>query len=550
MRQEVCAMRRALASVGLLALLVGPAFGQTTGSAPSFDAAEVHLRAHTSNAPFTGASGGVLRGGRYDLRNVTMVDLIATAYGITDPDLIVGGPNWLERDRFDISAKAAPATTPETVKLMLQSMLADRFKLVLHKDTRPAPGFVLTVAKGGHKMKEAPAAGAGCQGQGQPQANGLPMLVGTCKGLSMELFAQQLRSIAGPYINSPVTDQTGLKGTWDFDIRFTPFAVLGRAGSDGISLTTALEQQLGLSLERKQVPTLVTIVDSVNQKPTDNPSGVSASIPSPPPMEFDVAEIKLSQPDAPVRTRLLPGGRIEADGVTMKMILQLAWDITMDELVAGTPKWFDETKYSIVAKTSTAVSGAGSNMNVDIDDLKAMLRALITERFKLKTHYEDRAVTAYTLLADRPKMAKADPANRTGWKEGPAPDQKDQRNAILGRMVTAKNMTMAQFADDLQRMANGYIRLPVEDKTGLDGAYDFAFAFTPIGLLNGPGRGRGDAPAAAPGAPGGGADASDPTGGVSLYDAVSKQLGLKLEMRKRPMPVLVIDHIEEKPTDN
>jgi uncharacterized protein (TIGR03435 family) len=169
-------------------------------------------------------------------------------------------------------------------------------------------------------------------------------------------------------------------------------------------------------------------------------------------------------------------------------------------------------------------------MNVDIDDLKAMLRALITERFRLKSHYEDRPVTAYTLLPDKPKLARADPANRTGYKEGPAPDQK--------------------FADDLQRMANGYIRVPVEDKTGLDGAYDFTLMFTPSGLLNGPGRGRGDAPAAGPGTPGGGADASDPTGGLSLFDAVNKQLGLKLEMRKRPMPVLVIDRIEEKPTDN
>jgi uncharacterized protein (TIGR03435 family) len=246
----------------------------------------------------------------------------------------------------------------------------------------------------------------------------------------------------------------------------------------------------------------------------------------------------------------MPGGRIEADGVTMKMIMQLAWDINMDELLANAPKWFDETKYSIVAKTSTAVSGSAGNMNVDIDDLKGMLRALISERFKLKSHYEDRPVTAYTLLADKPKLARADPANRTGYKEGPAPDQKDQRNAILGRMVTIKNMTMAQFADDLQRMANGYIRVPVEDKTGLDGAYDFTLTFTPIGLLNGPGRGRGDAPAAGPGAPGGGADASDPTGGLSLFDAVNKQLGLKLEMRKRSMPVLVIDHVEEKPTDN
>ena len=113
-------------------------------------------------------------------------------------------------------------------------------------------------------------------------------------------------------------------------------------------------------------------------------------------------------------------------------------------------------------------------------------------------------------------------------------------------MVTVHNMSMEQFAEDLQRIAGGYIRVPVEDKTGLDGAYDFTLTFTPIGLLNGGGRGRGGdgGPAA------GGGDALDPSGGLSVFDAVNRQLGLKLEMRKRPMKVLVIDSILEKPSDN
>ena len=147
----------------------------------------------------------------------------------------------------------------------------------------------------------------------------------------------------------------------------------------------------------------------------------------------------LSKRDAETAICFRVGG-IDAQGVTMKMLIQVAWDITTDDLLSGAPKWFDETKYSLVAKTSTAVSGPASNPNVDIDDLKAMLRALVTERFKLKAHYEDRPVTAYTLLVDKPRLAKADPAIRTGWKEGPAPDQKDQRNAILARMVTARNI--------------------------------------------------------------------------------------------------------------
>jgi len=94
------------------------------------------------------------------------------------------------------------------------------------------------------------------------------------------------------------------------------------------------------------------------------------------------------------------------------------------------------------------------------------------------------------------------------------------------------------------------------DDTGLEGGYDFTLSFSAAGLLQsgGPGRGgeqAGPAAPAAPNAPAGGvAGASDPNGALSLFDAMNKQLGLKLEMQKRPMPVLVIDHVEEKPTDN
>jgi uncharacterized protein (TIGR03435 family) len=542
-------MRRALLVVLALALvaLSRVTFAQPPQNAPKFDAADINLRARTGTTNQPTMTGGVLRGGRYDLRNATMLDLIATAYSVADRDRVVGGPAWLERQRFDLAAKAPQETSPAAVRLMLQSLLDERFKLVIHQDTRPMSGYVLTLGKDKHKLKESTGPGAGCQGNPPPQPPPpVPMLTGSCKGVTMEQFAQTLRQIANGYITTPVQDQTGLKGYWDFDVRFTPFQVLSRTGSDGITVFAMIEQQLGLKLDQGRVPTPVFVVETVNAEPTPNPSGVSAAIPSPPPMEFDVAEIKLSQPDTQPRTRLLPGGRIEGEGITMHQIMQLAWDITTDELVANTPKWWDDTKYSIVAKTSTAVSGVGQNTNVDVDDLKAMLRQLITERFHLKSHDEQRPVTAYTLVADKPKMANADPSNRTGFKEGPAPGQKDQRNEILGRMVTVRNMSMPQFAEDLQRIAGGYIRVPVEDKTGLDGSYDFTLTFTAVGVLNAGGRGRGgDGGAAA-----GGGDALDPSGGLSVFDAVNRQLGLKLEMRKRPMKVLVIDSILEKPTDN
>jgi len=535
-------MHRALCGL-LLAILCSVAIvGQSPAPAPAFDLADVHIRARTSNpTPFM--SGGVLRVGRYDVRNATMLDMIQLAYDVDDPDRILGGPNWLERDRFDIVAKAPPATPPDTVRQMLQGLLADRFKLAVHRDERPMTGYALAAGKGKPKMKEATTPG-GCQPGPPPAPGSVPSLLAICHGVTMDAFARLLRNIAGAYVTQPITDATGIKGFWEFELRFTPRAFVPNAGADAITLFDAVDQQLGLKLEQQKMSTSVLIVDSVNQKPTDNPSGSAQNLPAPPPGEFDVAEVKLSPPDAREMLRIMPGGRLDAQGVTLEMLMRLAWDINGDEMMAGAPKWLGSTRYTLLAKTSAAVTGPDNQIQVDVDDIRLMLRALLAERFKLTTHMEDRPVTAYTLVADKPKLTKADPANRTSFKEGPAPDGKDTRNAMLSRMVTARNMTMAQFAEDLQRMAPGYIHNPVVDATGIEGAFDFTLTFTPLGALN-RARPGGDAPS------GGAAPAAvDPSGGLSLFDAVNKQLGLKLEMRKRAMPVLVIDHVEEKPIDN
>lgn len=246
--------------------------------------------------------------------------------------------------------------------------------------------------------------------------------------------------------------------------------------------------------------------------------------------------------------QIQPGGRVNVAGMNLKFIIENAWNLT-DDMLIGAPKWLGEDRFDIIAK---APSGGG---DVDIEEMFTMLRALLKDRFKMEVHMEERPVNAYTLIAVKPKVQRADPKSRTRFKEGPAADGKDPRvkNPILGRLVTVENMTMAQFAAKLQQIASGYIHAPVLDATGLEGSWDFTLSFSTAGQLQngnnngGPGGGRGDAPA--PG-PGGLSQASDPSGAVSLFDAVEKQLGLKLELQKRPVKVLVIDHIEQKPTDN
>jgi uncharacterized protein (TIGR03435 family) len=122
---------RPFACISLVGLWSSLAFGQAAGTAPAFDLANVHVSPKTTNPNM---SGGVVRAGRYELRKASMVDLIRSAYSV-EPEKVLGGPSWLETDRFDVIAKVPPSTSLEAAKLMLQTLLADRFKLVVHTDS-------------------------------------------------------------------------------------------------------------------------------------------------------------------------------------------------------------------------------------------------------------------------------------------------------------------------------------------------------------------------------------------------------------------------------
>jgi uncharacterized protein (TIGR03435 family) len=536
----------AFTRISFAAFVSSAAFGQSTGTAPAFDIADVHASASGTN-PFSLVSGGFLRDGRYDLRKATMLDLIRIAYG-ADADKVVGGPSWLEFDRFDISAKAPPSTPPETVDLMLQSLLADRFKLVLHKDTKPLPAFALTMGNGKPKLKEAGRSGdAGCQSQPQPGSASYSAVA--CRNITMEAFAQSLRGIASDYLRNPVVDSTGLKGSWDFDLKWNPRSRIPQAGVERITIFDAINEQLGLALEPREIPTPVLVVDRVNEKPTGNPPGVAQALP-PRALEFEVAEIKLSPPEEQELYKLYPSGRLEMRAFPMKDLISQAWDIDwihIDERLAGAPKWIDSKRFDIFAKTSAAPDGPRGTGFMD-DDLRLMLRALLVDRFKMSTHYEDRPVPAYVLTAVSPKLRKADASNRANCKEAGvvAHDPRDI-NPRRSRLIQCQNITMAQFAQLLQSLDPGnFPNNGVTDATGIKGSYDFTVSYSPQSLLQSGGGGGDAGQQPAVGVP----TPSDPNGALSFVDAVSKQLGLKLEMRKRMLPVLVVDHMKDKPADN
>jgi len=355
---------------------------------------------------------------------------------------------------------------------------------------------------------------------------------------------------------SSVVNQTGLKGAWDFDFKYTPTRMIGMGNT--ISMIDALEKQLGLKVEPVKIPLAVIVVDSVNQKPTENLAGVAESLHvAQAPTEFEVADLKPSGPETHgMRFQMQPGGRVNISGVTLKFLIEQGWNLT-DDMLIGAPKWLGDDRFDIIAKASTTPTSPG----MDFETVWVMLKALVIDRFKLATHSEERAVSSYNLVAVKPKMKKADPASRTRYKEGPASaDGKDPRdkNPMLTRLVTVQNMTMAQFAEKLQSIAPGYIHTPVLDATGLEGSWDFTLNFSPAGMdqfvaTRGGGRGGDAGPSPGPGAGqagGGTVQASDPSGAVTLFEAMEKQLGLRLEKQKRQIAVLVIDHVEQKPTDN
>jgi uncharacterized protein (TIGR03435 family) len=547
---------------GLIVLITGVVFGQSADS-PKFEVADVHSSPKRTNA-FLRATPS--RNGRYEIKNATMLDLIRIAYGFTD-ETISGGPNWIELDRFDVTAKVPTGAEADQQKPMLQSLLADRFALAVRKDTKPIATWVLETGKQ-PRLKEADGSGdTGCkiQGSGAPAEGGLRLFTSnpdgtsttinlgpggtipyTCRNITMAAFAAGLRTMMGVQLGSePVVDQTGLKGTWNFEVHWS-LAMIGALNSgDRISVADAIDKQLGLRLEQKPVAKQVLVVESVKRSPTPNPPGLAQALPTPaPPKEFDVADVKLSAPatgfppGGRIRNQMLPGGRFVCENCPLRLLITQAFNsrANNDQLV-GLPSGIDAVRVDITAKVPPEVqAGPG----IDPDTLAPLLRGLLVERFNMKYHEEERPVTAYSLVAAKPKMKKADPDSRIFCRRG----QPAAGSAPGSQMLVCQNATMALLAEQLLQV-NPLLNWPVLDTTGIEGGWDFSLTFSilPAALLNAAGRGGGGGPQDGPSAP-------DPAGGYTMFEASDSQLGLKLKAGKRSEQVIVVDHLDTKPTDN
>jgi len=508
-------MKPIVAGICLAFLLSGLLPGQ---SKARFEVADVHVSPPGTRQ----GDGGFMPGGRVELHGATMLDLISYANEVS-PDKILGGPAWLNTDRFEIVAKAPAGTSPEALPAMLKALIVDRFKLVTHEDKKDMPVFILT-AKNGIKLPKAASDGPPrlSRGEGDPALN----IHWKCTSYTMEALAEFLPEQAGGFFNHPVVDETYLKGAFDFQLDWMGINIYRRAKAnpDGPPAVGAFEavEKLGLHVEPGTRPMAIIVVDSVNQTPTPNPDGVTAKIPEFP-KEFEVAEVRptktLSVPGAqslgPMGTATLENGRLQITSATLQGLVTLAFEIDPKMLI-GAPKWMEEDRFDVIAKTAR---------DVPFEAVQGMLKTLLVQQFKLVTHSEVQPVPVYVLEAGKkPKLKESDGTARSDCKI----ENTDRRYFVC------QNTTMAQFAERLPDRAGAYIHPPVLDLTELKGAYDFRLYWTPKNLLQSTAAKSGDA-------------ASTPVDDLTVFEAVDKQLGLKLEEQKHPVPVVVIDKVERTP---
>jgi uncharacterized protein (TIGR03435 family) len=328
-------MRRAIIGAGLVIFTSWAAFAQTAENSPAFEVASVKPA-----APITGNRIMVMmRGGpgspdpgQITYTNVTLKSVLMQAYGVKG--FQISGPNWLDSERFDIVAKLPRGATKEQFKVMLQNLLAERFKLTLHREKKDLPMYALVVGKNGPKLKEsvdepapkegdAPKAGGLAADDAMAAAvmrklamgkDGFPVLppgaggrgatalMLTNGGARMSANGQTMAGLAEMLSNRldlPVIDMTGLTGKYDYTLSFSPDGLGGMMPPAGIApplpagpppgegapgmpmagapdaqsgpnLFSALQEQLGLKLEQRKAPVDLLVIDHLEKVPIEN----------------------------------------------------------------------------------------------------------------------------------------------------------------------------------------------------------------------------------------------------------------------------------------
>jgi uncharacterized protein (TIGR03435 family) len=235
--------------------------------------------------------GGWIRfepGGRLRVTNMTLKELVQQAYGV-DPFQVSGGSAWVDSARYDVNATSDKPSKPPEIRVMLQSLLADRFQLMIHRETREAPVYALVLAKKdgklGPKLTESKEGGCTVYDLANPPRITADGICGTTKfnpshgwltitRQPFDSLTKTLRDVLG----RAVIDKTGLTGNFDIHLEWAPDenqllqlppGIPNPPPSDGPSIFVAVQEQLGLKLESQKGPVEVFVIDRA-EKPSEN----------------------------------------------------------------------------------------------------------------------------------------------------------------------------------------------------------------------------------------------------------------------------------------
>ena len=264
-----------------VAMLTTPGTSRLAAQTVSFETASV--KANRSGE--AGMSAG-RRGSRYTAVNTPLKFLILSALNIGfESSRVIGGPEWIESERFDIAAAVPEGARPADIPRMIRTLLEQRFHLAVHAETRETPIYALRLARTDGKLGPrltpsaldcaALLAGRGAGAPLPPQADGRPTCRVSTSGRSFQAGGSSIAVLAAilpQHVGRSVEDRTGLIGLFDFDLEFSPEGrdigatpVVG----DPPSIFTALQEQLGLKLESTRAPVEVFVIDKV-ERPTED----------------------------------------------------------------------------------------------------------------------------------------------------------------------------------------------------------------------------------------------------------------------------------------
>ena len=541
MLERVQEMRPSITAAILFFAAAGMVFGQT--AAPrSFEVASVKMFPDVQFGPNT-RSGGRIR------RTTTLMGLVLYAYHLQG--FQVSGMPKEPVSWYVIDAKTDPSTTDSQIRLMFQTLLADRFQLTAHRETREVNGYALVAGKNGAKIKpvmpeEKPAAMPDYfKGKPAPAFEGQVFISkeGDLSALTgRRVSMSQLAETPGNYeLDTFVLDKTGLPGNYYFGLKFA--GKNSPLGADGPDLFAALQEELGLRLEKQKGPVEMLIVDHMETVPTENspepepeqPSGPHESQSAPAPLapqppslppddlqqsatpaaapSFEVASVKPAKPftggrggHGPWNFETNPG-MLHAGNITLPELFSQAYTLKFYEL-KGSPSWMSDAAYDIDAKSAN---------NSSREELMLMLRQLLADRFHLKFHREPREIAVMALMVDKNGTRNMEPVKESD------PNPPNNRPVMPNQVRTMRNVSMEDLA--LLLSSSDVMRdTPVINHTGLPGLFNLTY--TPV---------------------------RDETTGRTIFDGIIgalPQLGLGLKRQKATIDIYIIDSADKIPIEN